>query len=505
MRLSSAGGAVTAPLTVNPTGFPWLASAGLMAVAAALRLYGLTATSLWIDEAFGLKFALPETDFLAVVLGDIHPPLYYALLGGWLALFGVSEWTIRSLSVVFAVATVPLVVAIGRRFGDDRRALVAGLLFALFPSHIQYSSEGRMYALLVFIAAVAMLGAIDFARFATDPRRATQGALLFALAATAAVFTQMMGALLIPCCGLLLLIGWALAGFPASAVRPLLVGCGALAVGLLAWAPVALRLIANAAVHGHWWFPQPSFRLVAEVVGGLLGQKVSVLVGAPGGAAAAALVAALALVGAWALRKDRLALAFLFCCLVLPFLLSLAASLLFRPVFIKRIHLWTLIPLAIVLAHGVFGVAGRLRVMVVAGLGAILLVGLYGHHVVWQRPDWRGLLGHLSARLGESDLVLAPGALGVSELIRFYAPAAAPRARLIGDAAALRSASAEATGREVWLVSAPWHDRVPRAEVVRAFGASHVVVETVPFHRIDLLRLRPAPGAAHSRDGAGGG
>lgn len=136
MRLHSVGGAVTAPFPVTESGFPWLATAALMVVAAALRLYGLTATSLWIDEAFGLKFAEPGAPFWTLLFGDIHPPLYYALLGGWLALFGVSEWMIRSLSVVFAVATIPLVVAIGRRFGDDRRALVSGLLFALFPLHI---------------------------------------------------------------------------------------------------------------------------------------------------------------------------------------------------------------------------------------------------------------------------------------------------------------------------------------------------------------------------------
>lgn len=349
------------------------------------------------------------------------------------------------------------------------------------------------------------MGAVEFARIVQDRRRATRGALLFALGAIAAVFTQMMGALLIPCCGLLMLIGWALAGFPAVALRPLLVGCGALLAGLLAWAPMASRLVANAAVHGHWWFPQPSLRVVAEVIGGLLGQKVSVLFGIPGGAAAAAAVASVAILGVWTLRKDRLAVAFLVCCLVLPFLLSLTASVLFRPVFIKRTHLWTLIPLAIVLAHGVFGVAGRLRVAVAAGLGAILLLGLYGHHVVWQRPDWRGLLTHLSARLGEDDLVLAPAALGVPELIHFYSRNAVPRARLIGNEVALRGAVAEATGREVWLVSAPWHDRVPRAEVVRALGASHAVVETVPFHRIDLLRLRPMSAPAQSREAAGGG
>jgi len=344
---------------------------------------------------------------------------------------------------------------------------------------------------------VAMFGAVEYARFPTDRRRASAGALLVALGVTLALFTQMMGALLVPCCGLFMLAAWALAGFPAVALRALLVGCGALAVGLLAWAPAAFRLVGNAAVHTGWWFPRPSVALVVEVVGALLGQKVSVLFGLAGGAAAAAAIALLLLVGVWEFRRDRVALAFLFCLMVLPFLLTLAASVLFRPVFILRVHLWTLIPLAIVLAHGVFGsVLRRVRPAVGAGLAAIFLVGLYGHHAVWQRPDWRALLAHLAPRLGQDDHLFAPAASGVPELLRFYAPALASRTILIGDERELRRAVADAQGREVWLVSPPWHDRVPRTEVARVLAASHTLVETVPFYRIDLLRFRPDGKAA---------
>lgn len=487
--------------------FPWVATIGLMLVAALLLFYGLTATSLWIDEAFGLKFIGSDRGFLALILEDVHPPLYYALLVGWLSVFGTTEWTIRSLSVLFAVATVPVVVAIGRRLGDDRRALLGGLLFAVFPLHLQYGSEGRMYALLVFAAALVMLGALEFARAIADLSRARRGALISIAGSVVAIFSQVMGALLPASAALFMALAWWFGGRPRVGVLAFLAAHLVFAAALALWVPLVAVLLSNAANHAHWWFPNPSLRHVAEVFGVLLGQKVNVTLGLAGGSVAACVVAGMALLGIWSMRRDRVGLAFLGCFLVLPFVVTLAASVLVRPVFILRVHLWALIPLAIVLAHAVFATTSlRLRTVSAATLAGILLTGVYGHHFVWKRPDWRTTLAVVQREAGPGDLVLVPGALGVQEIVRFYAPDIVARTVLVSDEAGLRAAAAEAQGRKVWLVSPPWHDRVPRPQVARALAASHTLGETLPFHRIDLLRFRPASGTSQpdaARNGTG--
>ena len=56
--------------------------------------------------------------------------LYYVLLHGWIAL-GDSEFTVRALSAIFAVATIPVVYGLTRRIFRGRAALTAALLLAL--------------------------------------------------------------------------------------------------------------------------------------------------------------------------------------------------------------------------------------------------------------------------------------------------------------------------------------------------------------------------------------
>ncbi len=60
--------------------------------------------SLWRDEAFSVWIT---QDSLGEVIrrtgGDFNPPLYYILLHFWMRIFGRSEVTLRSLSLVFFI------------------------------------------------------------------------------------------------------------------------------------------------------------------------------------------------------------------------------------------------------------------------------------------------------------------------------------------------------------------------------------------------------------------
>jgi len=78
-------------------------------VAFALRTYLLGATNLWWDEAYSVWLARrPLTELLRTTAFDVHPPLYYVLLRGWMELAGDSEFSLRYLSVAGGVLTVVL-------------------------------------------------------------------------------------------------------------------------------------------------------------------------------------------------------------------------------------------------------------------------------------------------------------------------------------------------------------------------------------------------------------
>ena len=130
----------------------------ILLLAFGLRFYGLDAQSLWNDE--GTSIALAQRDLATIARDaahDIHPPLYYWLLSGWLRLAGTSEAAARSFSALLGVGLVLLTYALGRKLMTRWAGLAAAFLAAISPFQVYYSQEARMYILLAVLAAAAVL------------------------------------------------------------------------------------------------------------------------------------------------------------------------------------------------------------------------------------------------------------------------------------------------------------------------------------------------------------
>ena len=126
------------------------------AVGVAFRTY--TRSELWLDEA--LTVHLAETslgDLPDVLRRDGAPPLYYALLHGWMKLVGTGNQAVRLLSAVFGVATLPLLYRAGRRLGGPTVGVGALVLLATSPFAIRYGTEARMYSLVALLVAAGWL------------------------------------------------------------------------------------------------------------------------------------------------------------------------------------------------------------------------------------------------------------------------------------------------------------------------------------------------------------
>ncbi len=133
----------------------------ILLLAAALRCYRLDAQSFWNDEGNSARIAERTPDLiLEGAEGDIHPPGYYLLLHYWWALFGQSEFALRSLSVVAGLALVVFTYLLGRHVFGEATGLTAAFLGAISPFAVYYSQEARMYALLAALSAASTLFAI---------------------------------------------------------------------------------------------------------------------------------------------------------------------------------------------------------------------------------------------------------------------------------------------------------------------------------------------------------
>src|SRR5262249_33952265 len=101
-----------------------------------LRFHALGAKSIWLDEGISIAIArLPWSQLLRVLWQrEANMTLYYLLLRCWMTL-GSSEGFIRALSVLFSVATVPLLYALGSRLFGRPAGLLAAWLLAINAYH----------------------------------------------------------------------------------------------------------------------------------------------------------------------------------------------------------------------------------------------------------------------------------------------------------------------------------------------------------------------------------
>jgi mannosyltransferase len=128
----------------------------VLLIAALLRTYKLGSKSFWLDEAASNMLARSDwhTFLNALVHHQANMTLYYLLLRGWTHL-GNSEAFVRLLSVLFGVASIPLMYRLAAYIFGQKTARVAALLLSVHQFHIQYSQEARGYSLLVFLALLS--------------------------------------------------------------------------------------------------------------------------------------------------------------------------------------------------------------------------------------------------------------------------------------------------------------------------------------------------------------
>jgi hypothetical protein len=145
----------------------------VVALGVALRLW--STSPLWLDEAQTVQFArLPLGDLQGALKTDGAPPLYYALLHGWLSMLdalgvGDSAWAARSLSMLFSLAALPLAYLAGCRLGGSRRhGQITLVLFAANPWSVRYGGEARMYSLVVLLVLLGVL-TLDWMRQRPGP------------------------------------------------------------------------------------------------------------------------------------------------------------------------------------------------------------------------------------------------------------------------------------------------------------------------------------------------
>ncbi len=350
-----------------------------------MRFAHLTSKPFWFDECFSVELARLGWGSIVRVIWwrEANMSLYYLLLRAWLHV-AQSEFFIRSLSVVFAVATIPAICWLARLLFDQRVALFSAALFSFNAYNVRYSQEARSYTLFVLLAT---LSAGFFVSWSGNPSRRNR--IAYAAVSILAVYSHFYALLLVAAQWLTL----RLFGAPhpqdskpsdraASNHRP----WKAIAIGV---SPVLFFVTKTGAGPIHW-IHRPGWRdLLAfsrDVSGGsnwLLPSIFSVACLAAAAPCAKRLLKSNAGFATWRIQ-------FLLLWLLFPIILTVGFSFL-RPVFLPRFLIFCQ-PALIILAAA--GIAQLRRFWLVApAFGVLLLLAVqgiffvYGHDYDDQRDD----------------------------------------------------------------------------------------------------------------------
>ena len=344
----------------------------LLLLAFGLRMVRIGELRMWGDEGYSVYSA--QRSLVAITTegaeNDPHPPLYYYLLHFYLPLAGTSELALRFFSVFPGLATVALLYAIGKRAFSRRVGMAAAAVGAIAPFHIYYSQEIRMYALAVFLTALALYWFVRLWQAGVNVPLRNRLWLAYAVTMLLAMYTLYHTAFVFLAEGLVLLPflktrrAFVLRWFAVSATIVVLF----LPWLLLRWSATLGHLEDRA---GHNVQSLPVF-----VARGFAALTVGTTLPLANAQLGAALVLALLLLGLGLLILQRstssvdlllLALAAVPIVAVYPLYLLL-------PILVGRLFALAFVPLALVLARAVLVFGTRARLAMVPA--ALLLVGV---------------------------------------------------------------------------------------------------------------------------------
>jgi mannosyltransferase len=360
----------------------------LTLLAAGLGFVRLDYRAVHLDESISIGYARKSwAGFWDAVPGhDPNMSLYYVLLKLWTEVFGDGLIAVRSLSVVLAALTVPVVYAIGVRLFGVPAGLLAGLLVATNAYFLRYAQEARSYAL------VALLAALSTYFFLVELERPGRWSRVGYVASSALAFHAHFFAVWVVLVQAVTLV----VVKRRDALSRSWLGCYA-AIGVLVAPMVSWSLTLDRDPIA--WIAEPGLRAIPATLAQLAGDSFLQL-------GAVVVVGLLALPRARRDRRLGFGLAFTAAWAVLPLLAAFAVSQA-KPILLAK-YLIVSLPAVALLAAGAIA---SLRPVAVALAAACVLVALSGPELrTWYGfrggEDWRTLTGFVVERARPADGVV---------------------------------------------------------------------------------------------------
>ncbi|HEY1731979.1 MAG TPA: glycosyltransferase family 39 protein [Terriglobales bacterium] len=409
-----------------------------------LRLIALGYKSFWIDEIASVAIArrASQTFWHFLWHDEGNMAGYYVLLRPWLY-FGYGEGTVRVLSVIPGVISIPVMYVLGRKLFGQRTAIIATLLLSLNACSIFISQEARAYS---FVLLAVLLSTFLFVRLIESPAYGV--ACAYAIVAGLSCYFHYF-CVLVPVAHYAAVIGLRANRRPWKALM--------LSATIIVVMTAPILWLMHVQDTGHISWVQPTSWLELYHLG-------AYLAAASGKALGAVLLALnLVLVGfflrgfrtAWSGVDGRWRWLLVASLVATPIVITLLASLI-RPAFYHRFLVICLPGWVLMTALGVEQI--RIQGWRVAAITGVCGLSLASTVILYHRvtEDWRDAVDHLISNGQPADRVLYYQSVGefAGENYRDWLPGgSAPRPKPIAVDPAARDWERQiADAPRVWLV-----------------------------------------------------
>jgi mannosyltransferase len=383
----------------------------IIGLASFLRFYQIGKLSFWQDEISTFNFSKGDlTHVIKSIKQDINMSLYYVLAHFWMQLFPTaSDGTLRTLSALFSIASIPIVFLLGRTINSDQKkgvaiGLIAAFLVAVNAYQIQYAQEFRSYSLTILLT---LLSTYFFIKTIENPGAKFRWSIPYTLVTAASVYCHLFAAIIIAAQAVTLPILF----FPKK--RQILSGRKLLFCGIgIAYLLLPVLTIAYIkGSHQIGWITQPTFETVKEFFIEVTGNQ---------GESLAIVYLLLGVIGfvfgvKFENQKNfftRWKFWLMASCFIFPIFSALIISKVIVPIFVKRYLIYILPYLAILAAAGIMSIVflGKKARYLSASVGIIVLIlftflsskGVQNYYNNFQKEDWRGEAQILASKCSDS-------------------------------------------------------------------------------------------------------
>jgi len=209
----------------------------------------ITHSSIWLDEAHTATQSLKSiSQIINESANDQNPPVYFIIMHFWTKVFGISEFGIRSFSLLMSLVSVVLLFFFAERHFGLLTAVVASFLFTFSQLQIYFSIEARSFAL---VGLLSLISFAVFLRMIKKPRLFT--GLILALVNTMMIYSHFISAFIIPVQLSFVLL------FYLKNKRVLKAGLTSVGVTMLLFLPWLSNLYSNLPEAGVYWLTKPTF------------------------------------------------------------------------------------------------------------------------------------------------------------------------------------------------------------------------------------------------------